>query len=80
MHGLTLLGCVERIQKSGSSDFHLMGFMKDQMQGQQYVTSDAVQEAVCHGVRTTEMEFCFKRFLRLPEGWQKNVSIVMGIR
>lgn len=84
--------CLKSIQKNGWKRlspssyspelqplvYGLFGLIKDHIQGQNYTTNEAVQEAMCHGLWTAEMEFYGKEILRLLEWWQ-NASIMIEI-
>ena len=48
------------------SDYHLFGFVKSQMRGQHYETKDALQTAVCQGLRAAGTEFYRKVIFKLP--------------
>jgi predicted DCC family thiol-disulfide oxidoreductase YuxK len=48
------------------SDYHLFGFVKNQMQGQHYRTNDAIQAAVRQCLQAAGTEFYRKGILKLP--------------
>ena len=56
------------------TDYHLFGFVKDQLRGQCYETTEAIQEAVrqCHWM--AGMEFYRRGTFKLPERWEKCVQ------
>ena len=56
------------------SDYHLFGFVKNQMRGQHYETNDTLQTAVHQGLRAAGMEFYRKGIFKLPERWEKCVQ------
>jgi len=57
-----------------SSEYHLFGFVKNQMRGQHYETKDALQTAVRQCLRAAGTEFFRKGIFKLPERWQKCVQ------
>jgi len=56
------------------SDYHLFGFVKDQLRGQRYETTVEIQKAVCQCLRMVGMEFYRRGIFKLPERWQKCVQ------
>jgi hypothetical protein len=57
------------------SDYHLFGFVKDQLRGQGFETREAIQEAVRQCLRMAGTEFYRRRILKLPERCEKCVQI-----
>jgi GTP cyclohydrolase I len=57
-----------------SSEYHLFGFVKNQMQGQHYETNDTLQTAVHQCLRAAGTEFYRKGIFKLPERWEKCVQ------
>ena len=57
------------------SDYHFFGFVKNQMQGQHYVTNEALQTAVHQCLRAAGTDFYRKGIFKLPERWEKCVQI-----
>jgi histone-lysine N-methyltransferase SETMAR len=57
------------------SDYHLFGFMKNQMRGQYYETKEALQAAVRHCLWAAGTELYCKGIFKLPERWEKCVQI-----
>ena len=55
-------------------DYHLFGFVKNQMQGQQYETNQAPQTAVRQCLWAAGTELYCKGTLKLPERWGKCVQ------
>ena len=53
------------------SDYHLFGFVKDQLHGQRYETMEAIQKAVRQCLRMAGMEFYRRGIFKLPECWEK---------
>jgi len=49
------------------SDYHLFGFVKNQMRGQHYETNDALQTAVLQCLREAGTEFYRKGIFKFPE-------------
>ena len=56
------------------SDYHLFGFVKDQLRGQRYETTEAIQKAVRQCLRMAGTEFCRRGIFKLPERWEKCVQ------
>ena len=56
------------------SDYHLFGFVKDQLRGQRYETREAIQKAVCQCLRMAGTEFYRRGIFKLPERWEKCVQ------
>ena len=56
------------------SDYHLFGFVKNQMRGQHYEMNEALQTAVCQCLRAAGTEFFRKGIFKLPELWEKCVQ------
>ena len=56
------------------SDYHLFGFVKNQMRGQHYETKEALQTAVRQCLRAAGTEFYRKGIFKLPEWWEKCVQ------
>ena len=56
------------------SDYHLFGFVQNQMRGQYYETNEALQTAVCQCLRAAGTEFYRKGIFKLPERWEKYVQ------
>ena len=56
------------------SDYHLFGFVKNQMRGQHYEMNDALQTAVRQCLRAAGTEFYRKGIFKLPERWEKCVQ------
>jgi len=56
------------------SDYHLFGFVKNQMRGQHYETNEALQTAVHQCLRAARTEFYRKGIFKLPERWEKCVQ------
>jgi len=57
------------------SDYHLFGFMKNQMRGQYYETKEALQTAVRQCLWAAGTELYCKGIFKLPERWEKCVQI-----
>jgi len=55
------------------TDCHLFGFVKDQLRGQRYETTEAIQKAVrqCHWMAGTK--FYKRGIFKLPERWEECV-------
>ena len=51
------------------SDYHLFGFVKDQLRGQRYETTEAIQKAVRQCLRMAGTEFYRRGIFKLPERW-----------
>jgi len=56
------------------SDYHLFGFVKDQLRAQRYETTEAIQKAVHQRLRTAGMEFYRMEIFKLTERWEKCVQ------
>ena len=56
------------------SDYHLFRFMKDQLHGQRYETTEAIQKAVRQCLRMAGTEFYRRGIFKLPERWEKCVQ------
>jgi len=56
------------------SDYHLFRFVKDQLRGQRYETTEAIQKAVRQGLRMAGTEFYRRGIFKLPECWEKCVQ------
>ena len=56
------------------SDYHLFGFVKDQLLGQGYETMEAIQKAVRQCLRMAGTEFYRRAIFKLPERWKKCVQ------
>jgi len=56
------------------SDYHLFGFVKDQLRGQCYETTEAIQKAVRQCLRMAGTEFYRREIFKLPERWEKCVQ------
>jgi len=56
------------------SDYHLSGFVKDQLRGQRYETTEAIQKAVHQSLRMAGTEFYRRGIFKLPEHWKKCVQ------
>jgi len=56
------------------SDYHLFGFVKNQMQGQHYETNEALQTAVCQCLWVAGTEFYRNGIFTFPERWEKCVQ------
>jgi len=57
-----------------SSDYHIFGFVKDQLRGQRYETTEAIQKAVRQCLRMAGTEFYRRGIFKLPERWEKCVQ------
>jgi len=55
------------------SNYHLCGFVKDQLQGY-YETTEAIQKAMCQCLRMAGTEFYRRGIFKLPERWKKCVQ------
>jgi len=55
-------------------DYHLFGFVKNQMQGQHYEMNEVLQTAVRQCLQAAGTEFCRKGMFKLPERWGKCVQ------
>jgi len=56
------------------SDYHLFGFVKNQMRGQNYETKGALQTAARQCFRAAGTEFYPKGIFKLPERWEECVQ------
>ena len=56
------------------SDYHLFGSVKDQLRGQRYETTEAIQKAVRQCLRKAGTEFYRRGIFKLPERWEKCVQ------
>jgi len=56
------------------TDYHLFGFVKDQLRGQRYKTTEAIQKAVRQCLRMAGTEFYRRGIFKLPECWKKCVQ------
>jgi len=56
------------------SDYHLFGFVKNQMRGQNYETNEALQIAVRQCLWAAGTEFYRTGIFKLPERWGKCVQ------
>jgi len=56
------------------SDYHLFGFVKNQMRGQHYETNKALQTAVRQCLWVAGTEFYHKGIFKFPEHWEKCVQ------
>jgi len=56
------------------SDYHLFGFVKDQLRGQGYETTEAIQKAVHQCLWMAGTEFYRRGILKHPECWEKCVQ------
>ena len=56
------------------SDYHLLGFVKDQLLGRRYETTEAIWKAVRQRLRMTGTEFYHRGIFKLPERWEKCVQ------
>ena len=56
------------------SDYHLFGFVKDQLRGQCYETKETIQKAVRQCLRIAGTEFYRRGIFKLPERWEKCVQ------
>ena len=52
----------------------LFGFVKDQLRGQRYETTEAIQKAVLQCLRMAGTEFYRRGIFKLPERWKKCVQ------
>ena len=55
-------------------DYHLFGFVKDQLRGQRYETTEEIQKAVRQCLRMAGTEFYRRGILKLTDRWQKCVQ------
>ena len=56
------------------SDYHLFRFVKDQLHGQRYETTEAIQKAVRQYLRMAATEFYRRGIFKHPERWEKCVQ------
>jgi hypothetical protein len=63
--------CVHGLQNYASNYF---GFVKDQLRGQRYETTEAMQKAVRNCLRMAGMQFYRSGIFKLPERWEKCVQ------
>jgi hypothetical protein len=56
------------------SDYHLFGFVKNQVWGQYYEMNDALQTAARQCLWAARTEFYRKEIFKLPERWEKCVQ------
>jgi len=56
------------------SNYYLFDFLKNQMRGQHYETSEALQTAVRQCLQAAGTEFYRKGIFKLPEQWEKCVQ------
>jgi hypothetical protein len=56
------------------SDYHLIGFVKNHMQGQHYETNEALQTAMRQCLQAAGTEFYSKGIFKLPERREKRVQ------
>ena len=56
------------------SDYHLFTFVKDQLRGQRYETTEAIQVVVRQCLWMAETEFYRRGIFKLPERWEKCVQ------
>jgi len=56
------------------SDYHLFGFVKDQLRGQRYETTEVIQKAVIQCLRMVGKEFYRMGIFKIPERWEKCVK------
>jgi GTP cyclohydrolase I len=52
----------------------LFGFVKNQLRGQRYETTKAIQKAVRQCLRVAGTEFYRRGIFKLPERWEKYVQ------
>ena len=55
------------------SNYHLFGFVKNQMRGQHYEMNKALHTALCQCLWAAGSEFYHKGLFKLPEWWEKCV-------
>jgi len=55
-------------------DYHLFGFVKDQLRRQHYETMEAIQKAVRQCLRMAGTEFYRRGIFKFPECWEKCVQ------
>jgi len=56
------------------TDCHLFGFVKDQLRGRRYETTEAIQKAVRQCLRMAGTEFYRRGIFKLPERWKECVQ------
>ena len=56
------------------TDYHLFGFVKDQLRRQRYETTEAIQKAVRQCLRIAGTEFYSRGIFKLPERWEECVQ------
>ena len=56
------------------TDYHIFGFVMDQLRGQCYETTEAIQKAVRQCLRMAGTEFYKRGIFKLPERWEKCVT------
>ncbi|PNF14147.1 hypothetical protein B7P43_G17711, partial [Cryptotermes secundus] len=56
------------------SDYHLFGFVKDQLLGLRFETREAIEKAVRQCLRMAGTEFYRRGIFKLPEHWEKCVQ------
>jgi len=56
------------------TDYHLFGFVMDQLRGQRYETTEAIQKAVRQCLRMAGTEFYRRGIFKPPERWEKCVQ------
>jgi len=56
------------------SDYHLFGFVKDQLRGHRYETTEVIQKAVRQCLGMAGAEFYRRGIFKLPERWEKCVQ------
>ncbi|PNF25035.1 hypothetical protein B7P43_G06980, partial [Cryptotermes secundus] len=56
------------------SDYHLFGFVNDQLRGQRFETREAIEKAVRQCLRRAGTEFYRRGIFKLPERWEKCVQ------
>jgi len=56
------------------SNYHLFGFVKDQLRGQHYETTEAIQKAVRQCLQMAGTEFYRQGIFKFPERWEKCVQ------
>jgi len=56
------------------SDYHLFGFVKNQLRGQRYETTEAIQKVMRQCLRMAGTEFHCRGIFKLPEHWEKCVQ------
>jgi len=56
------------------TNYRLFGFVKDQLHGQRYETTEAIQKAVRQCLQMAGTEFYRRGIFKLPERWEKCVQ------